>query len=65
VLHANLMIVEVAESFLLDELHVNPRLGPMFAAQLSDCVAVVKPDSGEQLIQQLLKVGHTPKIEES
>jgi hypothetical protein len=65
VLHANLMIVEVADSFLLDELQVNPRFGPMFAAQLSDCVAVVKLDRGEQLIQQLLKTGHTPKIEES
>lgn len=61
-LHANLTLIEVADPLLLEELRADRRLGPMIVAQLSDQVAVVKPEDSERVIKQLLKAGHTPKV---
>jgi hypothetical protein len=62
VLHTNLPLVEVADPLLLEELRADRQLGPLLLAQLSDCVAVVKPGGGEQVMRALLKAGHTPKV---
>ena len=62
VLHTNLTLVEVADPLLLEELRADRQLEPLLLAQLSDCVAVVKPGSGEQVMRALLKAGHTPKV---
>jgi hypothetical protein len=62
VLHSNLTIIEVAEPHLLEELKADRRLGPLIVAQLSDRVAVAAPGSSDQLVKQLLKAGHTPKV---
>lgn len=61
-LHANLTLIEVADPLLLEELRADRRLGPMIVAQLSDQVAVVKPEDSERVVKQLLKAGHTPKV---
>ena len=61
VLHTNLTLVEVADPLLLEELRADRQLGPLLA-QRSDCVAVVKPGGGEQVMRALLKAGHTPKV---
>ena len=62
ILHANLTVIEVADPLLLEELRVDQRLGPLIFAQLSDRVAIVKPDDSERVVKQLLKAGHTPKM---
>jgi hypothetical protein len=62
VLHTNLTLIEVAEPDLLDELRADRRLGPMIVAQLSECVAVVKPEDRTRFLQQLFRAGHTPKV---
>ena len=62
VLHTNLTIVEVAEPELLDEMKADRRLGPMLVAQLSDRVAVVRPEDRDRFLQQLRRAGHTPKV---
>jgi hypothetical protein len=62
ILHTNLTIIEVAEPELLDELQADRRLGPMLVAQLSDHVAVVRPEDRDRFLQQLLRAGHTPKV---
>lgn len=62
ILHANLTVIEVADPLLLEELRVDRRLGPLIVAQLSDRVAVAKPDDSERIVKQLLKAGHTPKV---
>jgi hypothetical protein len=62
ILHANLTVIEVADPLLLEELRVDRRLGPLIVAQLSDRVAIVKPDDSERVVKQLLKAGHTPKV---
>ena len=62
ILHTNLTIIEVTEPELLDELQADRRLGSMLVAQLSDRVAVVRPEDRDRFLQQLLRAGHTPKV---
>ena len=62
VLHTNLTLVAVADPLLLEDLRADRQLGPLLLAQLSDCVAVVKPGGGEQVMRALRKAGHTPKV---
>jgi hypothetical protein len=62
ILHTHLTLIEVAEPEILQELCADRRLGPLIVAQLSDCVAVVAPDSAKEMLQYLLKAGHTPKV---
>lgn len=62
ILHTNLTLLEVSDPLLLEELRADRRFAPLLLAQLSDCVAVVKPGSGEGLLRALLRAGHTPKV---
>lgn len=62
ILHTHLTLIEVAEPEILQELYADRRLGPLIVAQLSDCVAVVAPGSAKEMLQYLLKAGHTPKV---
>jgi hypothetical protein len=62
VLHTHLTLIEVAEPEILHELCADRRVGPLIVAQLSDRVAVAAPGSAKEVIQYLLKAGHTPKV---
>jgi len=61
-LHTRLTLVETAEPELLEELLADRRIGPLLAARLSDCVAVVAPGNAREVQRWLLKAGHTPRI---
>jgi hypothetical protein len=62
ILHSRLTLVETAEPELLEELLADRRIGPLLAARLSDCVAVVAPGNAKEVQRWLLKAGHTPRI---
>ncbi|MGH9891993.1 MAG: hypothetical protein ACREA0_08430 [bacterium] len=62
VLHTHLTLIEVAEPDLLDELCADRRLGPWIVARLSERIAAAAPGKAQDLIQALLKAGHTPKL---
>jgi hypothetical protein len=62
VLHTHLTLIEVAEPEILHELCADRRIGPLIVAQLSDRVAVAAPGSAKEVVQYLLKAGHTPKV---
>jgi hypothetical protein len=62
VLHTRLTLVETAEPELLEELLADRRIGPLLAARLSGCVAVVAPGNAQEVQRWLLKAGHTPRI---
>ena len=62
VLHTHLTLIEVAEPEILHELCADRRIGPLIVAQLSDRVAVAAPGNAKEVIQYLLKAGHTPKV---
>ena len=62
ILHENLPIIEVAESYILDMLFHDKMASTMLLTRLSDRVAVVTPDRLDALLARLLKLGHTPKV---
>lgn len=62
VLHTHLTLIEVADPELLDELCADRRLGPLIVARLSDRIAAAAPGRAQDLVQGLLKAGHTPKL---
>jgi hypothetical protein len=62
VLHANLTLLEVADPLLLVELRASKTLAPLIVAELSERVALVRPDAGEDVLKALSKLGHTPKV---
>lgn len=61
-LHTQLTLIETAEPEQLEELLADRRIGPLVAARLSDCVAVVAPGKAVEAQRWLLKAGHTPRI---
>lgn len=63
ILHKNLPIIEVAESYILDMLFADKQAGPLLLTRISDRVAVADPEKLDALQKRLLKLGHTPKIE--
>jgi hypothetical protein len=62
ILHTQLSIIEVAEPEILDELAADRRIGPLIATRLSGCVAIITPGKADQVINHMLKAGHTPKV---
>lgn len=62
ILHQNLPIIEVAESYILDMLYQDKAAAAMILTRLSDQVAVVNPEQLDTLLARLLKLGHTPKV---
>lgn len=62
ILHSDLTLIETAEPEQLEELLADRRIGPLVAARLSDCIAVVSPGKGAEAQRLLLKAGHTPRI---
>ncbi len=65
ILHENLPLIEVADSFLLDNLYSDPRTAQYLLTRLSKTVAVVAPGQMDALLSRLLKTGHTPKVLEA
>ena len=62
ILHENLPIIEVAESYILDMCLQDKVAAPLLLTRLSDRVAVVEPTRRDELLARLLKLGHTPKV---
>jgi hypothetical protein len=62
ILHQNLPLVEVAESWLLDTILADAGAARAVVARLSDRVAVVAPGQLDALLARLRKLGHTPKV---
>ena len=62
ILHENLPIIEVAESYILDMLLQDKQAAPLLLTRLSDKVAVVNTGKLDPLLGRLRKLGHTPKV---
>jgi len=64
ILHDNLPLIEVADKHILDDLYADPRTAQHLLTRLSDLVAVIAPGQFDNLLNRLLKQGHTPKVME-
>jgi hypothetical protein len=64
ILHSNVPLLEVAESWLLDMIMADQIASRMVVAKLGDRVAIVLPGQVDALLARLRKLGHTPRVEE-
>lgn len=60
-LHANVVVIEVANVAQLVELAANPKIRRYLLARLSDTVALIDPGHEHALVKALRAEGHTPK----
>jgi hypothetical protein len=65
VLHDNVTLLEVSESWILDMVMADQTAGRMVAARVGDCVAMIVPGQADALLARLRKLGHTPRVEEA
>jgi hypothetical protein len=61
-LHKNVILIRTSEPVLTEELLARKALARMVLARLSDTILLVKPDEGDAAIEELRRMGHTPRI---
>ena len=61
-LHRNVALIRTSEPVIAEELLARKALGRLVLARLSDTVLLVKPDEADAAVEELRKMGHTPRI---
>jgi hypothetical protein len=61
-LHKNVTLVRTTEPVLAEELLARKSLARWVVGRLSDTVLLVEPDEPEAVIEELRRLGHTPRI---
>ena len=61
-LHKNVALIRTSEPVLAEELLARKTLARLILARLSDTFLLVKPDEAEAAIEELRRMGHTPRI---
>jgi len=61
-LHRNVTLIRTAEPVLAEELLARKALARLILARLSETVLLVKPDEADAAVEELRKMGHTPRI---
>lgn len=60
-LHKNVSLVRAADPLLIEEVLARKPLARMVVARLSDTVVLVRPEDEEGLIDELRRLGHSPR----
>jgi hypothetical protein len=61
-LHRNVTLIRTAEPVLAEELLARKPLARLLLARLSENFLLVKPDEAETALDELRRMGHTPRI---
>ena len=61
-LHKNVTLVRTAEPVLAEELLARKSLARWVLGRLSETVLLVQPDELDAVIEELRKMGHTPRV---
>ncbi|MFO0888648.1 MAG: hypothetical protein U0790_05805 [Isosphaeraceae bacterium] len=61
-LHKNVTLIRTSEPMLAEELVARKALARLVLARLSETFLLVKPDEAEAAIEELRRMGHTPRI---
>lgn len=64
ILHDNLPLLRTADGLLMDVLLADPHVRRLIVHRLTDDTAIVMPGAFDTLLDRLLKLGHTPRVEE-
>jgi hypothetical protein len=61
-LHRQVSLIQTADAVLAHEILARKSLARLVAGQLSDTVLLVRPESEEAVLEELRKIGQTPRI---
>jgi hypothetical protein len=61
-MHRNVTLIRTSEPVIAEELLARKSLGRLILARLSETVLLVKPDEADAAVEELRKMGHTPRI---
>jgi hypothetical protein len=61
-LHKNVTLVRTSEPVLAEELAARKTLARWIVGRLSDTVLLVQPDESDSVIEELRRMGHTPRV---
>jgi hypothetical protein len=61
-LHRHVTLIRTTEPVLAEELLARKSLARWVLGRLSDTVLLVQPDEAEVVIDELRRIGHTPRV---
>ncbi|HEX8201378.1 MAG TPA: hypothetical protein VF590_12895 [Isosphaeraceae bacterium] len=61
-LHKHVSLIRTAEPILTEELLARKGLARLVAGRLSETVLLVRPEDEETILDELRRIGHTPRI---
>lgn len=61
-MHRNVTLIRTSEPMIAEELLARKALSRLVLARLSDTVLLVKPDEADAAVEELRKMGHTPRV---
>jgi hypothetical protein len=61
-LHKNVTLIRTSEPLLAEELLARKPLARYVLGRLSETVLLIQPDDSEVVIEELRRMGHTPRI---
>ncbi len=61
-LHKNVTLLRTVEPVLAEELMARKSLARWVLGRLSDTVLLVQPEESDAVLEELRKIGHTPRV---
>jgi hypothetical protein len=61
-LHKHVALIRTSEPLVAEELLARKSLARLLAGRLSDTVLLVRPEDEESLLDELRRMGHTPRV---
>jgi hypothetical protein len=61
-LHKHVSLIRTADPLLAEELLARKTVAKLVAGRLSDNVLLVRPEEEEALLEELKRMGHTPRV---
>lgn len=61
-LHRHVSLIQTAEPILAEELLARKSLSKLIAGRLSETALLVRPEEEDAVLDELRRMGHTPRI---
>jgi len=61
-LHRRVCLVQTEDAVLAEELLAHKKLQPDLVGRLTDTVLLVRPGRADAVVQELQRLGHTPRV---
>ncbi len=61
-LHRHVSLIRTSEPMLTEELLARKTLSRLIAGRMSDTVLLVRPEEEDSVLDELRRMGHTPRI---